>query len=198
MDFTNMTVEELLERRSAIAAEIDAPEADLDALEAEARAINEEIENRRAAENKRNEIRSAVANGDGEVVAEIKEERKNEMTNNEIRSSKEYIDAFANYIKTGKDNECRALLTEMVSGQVPVPTIIEGRVRTAWQRNGLMELVRKTYIPGILKVGFEKSATGAVVHTEGTSAPSEETLTFGVVTMTPESIKKWINCPVAA
>ena len=63
MDFTNMTVEELLERRSAIAAEIDAPEADLDALEAEARAINEEIENRRAAETKRNEIRSAVAGG---------------------------------------------------------------------------------------------------------------------------------------
>ena len=193
MDYTNMTVEELMERRAAIAAEVDAPEADLDALEAEARAINEEIEKRRAAETKRNEIRSAVANGNGNVVAEIKEERKVEMTENEIRSSKEYINAFANYIKTGKDDECRALLTTMVSGQVPVPTIIEGRIRTAWQRNGLMDLVRKTYVRGILKVGFELSASAAVVHTEGSSAPSEETLTFGVVSLTPESIKKWIK-----
>ena len=48
MDIKEMSVEELMERRSAIAAEIDAPEADLDALEAEARSINEEIENRKA------------------------------------------------------------------------------------------------------------------------------------------------------
>lgn len=194
MDFTNMTVEELLERRAAIATEIDAPEADLDALEAEARAIKEEIENRRAAENKRNEIRKSVADGEGEVVAEMKEERKTEMTDNEIRASKEYVNAFANYIKTGEDKECRALLTTLASGgQVPVPTIIEERIRTAWQRNGLMELVRKTYVRGVLKVGFELSATGAVVHTEGSTAPAEETLTLGIVTMTPASIKKWIS-----
>lgn len=116
------------------------------------------------------------------------------MTLDEIRSSKEYIDAFANYIKTGDDSECRAaLLTANVSGQVPVPTIIEGRIRTAWERNGLMDLVRKTYVRGNLKVGFELSATGAVVHTEGSNAPSDETLTFGVVTLTPVSIKKWIK-----
>ena len=193
MDFTNMTVEELLERRNAIASEIDAPDADLDALEAEARAINEETEKRRAAETKRNEIRSAVANGQGEVVAEIKEEREKKMDNMEIRASKEYVDAYANYIKTGKDDECRALLTEIVSGQVPVPTIIESRIRTAWSRLGIMDLVRKTYVRGILKVGFELSASAAAYHTEGTTAPDEETLTFGVVTMTPASIKKWIK-----
>lgn len=116
------------------------------------------------------------------------------MTLEEIRSSKEYIDAFANYIKTGDDKECRAvLLSENVSGQVPVPTIIEGRIRTAWQRLGLMDLVRKTYIRGNLKIGFELSATGAVVHTEGSPAPTDETLTFGVVQLTPASIKKWIK-----
>lgn len=115
------------------------------------------------------------------------------MTIDEVRSSKEYVNAFANYIKTGKDDECRALLTTMVSGQVPVPTIIEGRIRTAWQRNGLMDLVRKTYVPGILKVGFELSADPAYVHTEGSTANTEEALTFGVVSLTPESIKKWIT-----
>ena len=74
MEIRDMTIEELMERRTAIAAEVDAPEADLDALEAEARAINEEIENRKAAETKRNEIRTAVANGNGETKEKFESE----------------------------------------------------------------------------------------------------------------------------
>ena len=196
MNISEMTVEELMERRSAIATEIDAPEADLDALEAEARSINEELENRKNAETKRNEIRNAVAHGEGEVTEKIIEnEERKEMTFDEIRSSKEYIDAYANYIKTGRDDECRAVLktTNVAGGYVPVPTVIEGRIRTAWERNGLMDLVRKTYVRGNLKVGFELSASDAVIHTEGSNAPTDETLTFGVVEMKPESIKKWIK-----
>ena len=193
MEYKEMSVEELTERRSGIAAEIDAPEADLDALEAEARAINEELEARKQAEEIKVETRAAIAEGDvGEVVEEIVEERK-EMTIEEVRSSKEYIDAFANYIKSGDDAECRALLTTLVSGQVPVPQIVEERIRTAWSRLGLLDQVRKTYVRGILKVGFELSATGAYAHTEGTTAVTEEALTFGVVTLTPKSIKKWID-----
>ena len=194
MDIKEMSIEELMERRTAIAAEIDAPEADLDALEAEARSINEEMENRKAAETKRNEIRNAVANGDGETTEKFETEERKTMTLEEIRSSEEYNNAFANYLKTGKDDECRAaLLTENVSGSVPVPKYVEDRIRTAWSRLGLMDLVKKTYIKGNLKVGFELSADGAVVHTEGTTAPSDETLTFGVVELKPESIKKWIK-----
>lgn len=194
MDIKEMSIEELMERRTAIAAEIDAPEADLDALEAEARSINEEMENRKAEETKRNEIRNAVAQGDGEITEKFEIEERKEMTLEEIRSSKEYENAFAEYLKTGKDDECRAaLLTANVSGQVPVPTYVEDRIRTAWQKLGLMDLVRKTYIKGNLKVGFELSADGAVIHTEGSAAPSDETLTFGVVELKPESIKKWIK-----
>lgn len=193
MNINEMTVEELMERRTAIAAEIDAPEADLDALEAEARSINAELESRKAAEEQRNNIRNAVAAGAGEVVAEIKEERKITMTNEEVRASKEYIDAFANYIKTEDDRECRALLTQNVSGVVPVPVIVDEIIRTAWERDGIMSRVRRTFVRGNLKVAFELSATEAVVHTEGTSAPSEESLTLGIVTMIPANIKKWIR-----
>lgn len=193
MNINEMSVEELMERRSAIASEIDAPDADLDALESEARSINEELESRKNAETKRNEIRNAVANGSGETKETFDNEERKEMTLEEIRSSKEYVEAFANYIKTGKDDEVRTLLTTNASGSVPVPVVVEQRIRTAWERSGLMELVRKTYVRGNLKVGFELSATDAVVHTEGSAAPSEETLTFGVVTLTPESIKKWIK-----
>lgn len=193
MEFKEMSIEQLEERRAAIAAELENDDADLDALETEARAIKEELESRKAAEQKRSAIRSAVAKGDGETTQKF-EEREKEMTMEEIRSSKEYVEAFANYIKTGKDDECRALLsTNATGGQVPVPTIIEGRIRTAWQKLGLMDLVKKTYVRGNLKVGFELSADSAVIHTEGSAAASDEALTFGVVTLTPASIKKWIK-----
>lgn len=196
MNFKDMTADELMERRAAIATEIDAPEADLDALEQEARAINEELETRKADEAKRNEIRDAVANGAGETIETIKEEREIPMTINEIRNSKEYVDAFARYIKTGKDEEVRALLTTnaTVSGAyVPVPELVESRIRTAWQKLGIMDLVRKTYAKGILKVGFELSADGALIHNEGTNANAEESLVLGIVSLTPVSIKKWIT-----
>lgn len=112
----------------------------------------------------------------------------------EIRKSAEYANAFANYIKTNNDSECRALLSTNVSGGVvPVPTMVYDIVKTAWEREGIMSRVRKAYIQGNLKVGFEKSATGAVVHTEGAAAPDEETLVLGVVELVPASLKKWIS-----
>lgn len=189
----NKTIDELMERRKQIAEEVNAEDADLDALEAEARSINEEIEKRKANEAKRNEVRSAVANGEGKEINKIESEKRT-MTLEEIRSSKEYINAYANYIKTGKDDECRSLLSENVSGgYVPVPTVTEERIRQAWNKLGILDLVKKTYVKGNLRIGFELSATGAVVHTEGTTAPDAETLTFGIVSMIPANIKKWIK-----
>lgn len=193
MELENMSVEELQARKSAISAEAT-PEADLDALESEVRAINAELETRKAVEAEKAEVRAKVAAGAGSVTETISAEEKKTMTNEEVRRSHEYNVAFANYIKNNDDSECRALLTENVAGgQVPVPSYVEDRVRQAWQRNELMNLVRKTYIKGNLRVGFELSATAATVHTEGSAAPTEETLTLGVVELKPESIKKWIS-----
>lgn len=195
MELKEMTVEELEARKAAIATEVDAPEANLDDLEAEARSINAELEERKAAEAKRVEVRKAVAEGAGEVIRTFeKEERKNEMSDMEVRNSHEYNVAYANYIKTGDDAECRALLTENVSGTVPVASYVEGRVRTAWERDGITSRVRKTFLRGNVKIGYEISADGAVVHTEAAnSAVTEESLVLGIVTLVPQSIKKWIS-----
>jgi HK97 family phage major capsid protein len=85
-------------------------------------------------------------------------------------------------------------LSELVTGgQVPVPSLVEGVISTAWERDEITSRVKKSYIKGILRVGFELSATGAVVHTEGADAPDEETLTLGIVELKPASIKKWIS-----
>lgn len=195
MEINKMTIEELEERKTAIAAELDSPEADLDALEEEVRAIKAELETREKAEAKKAEIRSAVATGEGKTVETIEETRGEEtMTLTEIRNSEEYINAFANYLKNNDDSECRALLsTNVQNGVVPVPEYIEGRIRTAWEQSSIMSLVRKTFVRGNLKIGFELSASGAVVHTEGGPAIDPETLTFGIVTLIPQSIKKLIQ-----
>ena len=198
MEIKEMTIEQLEERLAAIPAELENEGADLDSLEEEVRSIKEEMETRKAAEAQRVEIREQVAAGSGIVTEEIHtEERK--MSEMEIRNSEAYINAYANYIKTNDPKECRALLTENVSGTVPVPDYVLERVRTAWDREGLMQYVRKTYMKGNLKIGFEISATAATNHTEAAnSAVSEESLVLGTVSITPISIKKWIRHDLVA
>lgn len=192
MELKEMSIEELEARKSQIAVEVDAEGVDLDALEEEARAINAEIESRKAAEMQKAEIRSAVAQGQGTIVEVIQKE-ETRMTNMEIRNSKEYIDAFAEYIKTESDAECRALLTENVSGTVPVPEFVYDIVKTAWEREGITSRVRKSYLRGNLKVGFEISGDEAVIHTEGAAEISPENLVLGTVTLVPQSIKKVVQ-----
>ena len=192
-----MTIEQIEERKNAIVAELDNDGADLDALESEMRSLNEEIEARKAEEAKKAEIRSAIANGSvGEVVVEEKivEEKRSMKTNEEIRASKEYVDAFARYLVSEDATEVRSLLSENATGgSVPVPALVDEIVRTAWENNDILARVRRTEIRGNLKVAFERVATAAGVHTEGADAPAEETLKLGIVTMVPASIKKWIR-----
>lgn len=196
----NMTVEQLEARKAEIANEIDSLETveEVNERSAEFDAINAELEARKAMAAKKAEIREAVAKGAGVVIEKI-EERK-EMNTVEVRNSVEYINAYADYIKTGKDEECRALLSTngtsasaSLTGYVPVPEIVEDIVRTAWEKNDILNLVKKTYVQGNLKVAFELSADAAVVHAEGSAAPTEETITLGIVSLIPESIKKWIT-----
>lgn len=194
MEFEKMSIEELETRKAQIAEDCEMEGADLDALTEEIRGINAELETRRNVEAQKAEIRAKVAEGAGVVIQHFEEEKgKPEMTNEEIRNSKEYIDAYAQYIKTGDDKECRTLLTTNASGSVPVPVLVDEIVRTAWERNEILNRVRKTYFRGNLKVAFESAAGAAVAHTEGSTAPSEESLTIGIVTMTPKNIKKWIR-----
>lgn len=196
MNFKEMTVQELTERRSAIAAEIDtADDARLDELTAEARSIKEELETRKAAEQKRAAIRDAVASGDGETVQTFEARKENKkMTDKEIRSSEAYINAYADYIKTNDDRECRALMTLGPSGgTVPVPAYIEDGIRAAWEKSPLLQYVNTMEVRGVVGIGFEVSSTGAEIHEEGEEAPAEEELVIGTVTLVPFTLKKWLR-----
>ena len=199
MELKEMTIEQLEERKAAIVAELDAPEADLDVLESEARSIKEELESRKAEAAKKAEIREAVAVGGGTVTKTFDKEEKKTMTIEEIRSMPSYMDAYANFIKTGRDTECRAILTDNAGnitgkdGPVPVPVIVDEIVRTAWERDEIARRLRRTFFRGNLKVAFELSADPAVIHAEGSGAIDEENLQIGIINMVPQTIKKFVR-----
>ena len=186
----------LEERKAEITFQVteDRSLEELTAFEEELRAIKDEIELRKAEEAERRAKAAAIAEGAGEVKETIEPVEERKMENIEIRNTKEYIDAYAEYLKSNDDKECRALLTENVSGTVPVPEFVYDIVKTAWERDEITRRVRKAYLRGNVKIGFEISADAATKHTEAAnSAVSEESLVLGIVTMTPVSFKKWIS-----
>ena len=195
MEIKSMSIEEVEARTLEIQSEVDsADEARMSELKSELDQLEARKEELRQIAAEAKETREKVAD-DKVAVEERKEviEEVRKMTNSEVCKSAEYRSAFKNYILTGKDAECRALLTENVSGNVPVPEIVYDIIKNAWEKEGIMALVKKTYLKGNLKVGFEISADGAVVHTEGQAAPSAENLVLGIVELVPASIKKWIQ-----
>ena len=190
MEKENITMEQIEKRFAEIKEElVNADASKVEDLKKE----TEELRAKKAElEIELKETRASImeiVNGAGKVV----ESHDEPAEKKEVRASQEYMNAYAEYIKTGDDKECRKLLTTDASGYVPVPVIVDEIVRTAWDNEGILSRVRKTYIKGNLKVAFEKTADGAYVHNEGTTAPTEEALTLGIVTMIPKNIKKWIT-----
>lgn len=200
MEIKNMNIADIEARIAEMKAEIDSAESEEKlkeleesfkeerALLAERKAELESLESRKA-------MAQEIDNGaKAEVVEERKEENKM-VKIEEFRNSKEYVEAFAEYIKSGKDEECRSLLTTNVgaSGTVAVPDSVYEIVKTAWEKSDIMSLVKKLEVAGNMKVQFEISGSDAVIHNEGSGAVSEETLSLGIVTLVPESIKKWVS-----
>lgn len=208
-EISNLGYEELETRKAEIAVETDTAtaemietlSAELDMIEERKLALDKEVEERKKAA-------EAVVAGAGKTIESRKD---NTMTFEEFRNSKAYVDAFANYIKTGKDEECRALIKEYrmpasgdtpspatfmtinaPDGNVPVPAFVENRVKTAWDRDEIFSRITKTFVKGNLKVAVETEADPAVIHAEGTDAPNMEQVTLTVINLVPSTIKKWV------
>ena len=199
-ELNEKTVEELETRQAEIAAmETEGVETEeIEERANELEAIKSELETRKQQTAEEAEIRKAVENGAGETKEHFEEDTK--MTIEELRSSAEYVNAYANYVKSelrGKpdDAELRALLSTNAAsgGQVPVPTLVDDIVRHAWENENILARVKKTGFAGNVKVAFERSADPAYVHAEGATAHTEEALTLGIVEIKPANIKKWIT-----
>lgn len=189
-EIKNATSAQLEQRMAEIRTAMTAEDADLDKLTEEVDAIEERKNALKAAAEKRNSLAARIANGAGKTT-EKHEARK---SNAEVTKSSAYADAYARYMRTGDDTECRSLLTQNVQGgQIPVPDLVPSVIETAWNKNKLLSYVRKTYFKGNVKIAFERSATDASWHVEGAAAPDEETLLLGIVEAKPQTVKKWIT-----
>ena len=193
---------EIEQRTAEIEATLETPEADLDALNEEARRLadeknqlNAQLEELKEQAAKEAEELRKIADGEiGETKEEFNQEEKT-MTDLEIRSSAEYCEAYKKYIITGRDDECRTLMSAnaTVPGDVPVPVLVENIIKTAWESNEFLNRITKTSFRGNLKVPFEKSADPAYIHAEGTTGLTEEDLQLGLVELKPANVKKWIK-----
>lgn len=186
------TLAEIEERRAQIKVEMDKPDADLNALLEEVRSLNENEQEIRASAAADKEKRERIAAGLEGTVTETRTTERNDV---EIRSSQEYIDAFARYLVSEDDKECRALLTVNASsgGTVPVPVFVEAMISTAWEKDDTLSKVTKREFAGNLKIPFEKDTDPAYLHAEGTTAVTEEDLELGIVELKPANIKKWVR-----
>ena len=190
------TIQEIETRKAQILEEMEKDGADLEALQAEMEELRKNAEAIKEAAQKADEIRKAIANGAAGIVVESHIEPRKPANDTEVRASQEYVEAYKKYILTGNAAECRSLLSTnatAATGYVPVPTLVEDIIKTAWESNELLSRVNKTAFRGNLKVPFERSADNAYVHGEGTTGLTEEDLKIGVVELKPENIKKWIK-----
>jgi len=129
MNFKEMTSEELLERRTALVIGMDAEDADLNSIEAEMKSINAELEARKEAEAKKNEIRDLVADGAGEVIKTFEEPTQEEKREMFKVDSIEYRDAWVKSIVNREmSEEERAALT---SAGAVIPTMT---VNAVWDK----------------------------------------------------------------
>ena len=193
MEINEMSMEEIETRMGEISALLETEDANVEELRTETDALIERKNNLIEAAAEKRTLLNKIADAKIEPIAKVETEEERKMENTiELRNTPEYINAYANYIRFNDDREVRALLTENGSGEIQVPSLVYDIVKTAWEREGIMALVRKAYLKGNLRVSFEKSADAAVVHTEGQSVTEEE-LHLGVIQLTPFAIKKWIS-----
>lgn len=208
-------INKLNERKAAIATEIEEKRkafdesdvetreailtTDIPALQSEAENIDKqiaELEETRTKFDEQEKRMSLVKNVETEKV-----EARNEKT--PIVDSPEYAKAWQRSIVTGDEKEVREMLKRDGGGgaslstdtdSIPVPTIMQSYIETAWEKYGkFSRLVSTVSIKGYLSIPVELDAGGAVWHDENAAAPAQEEITFGEILLQPKMIKKWIT-----
>lgn len=181
-----------VETRDAILGEVEELEKEAEEIDKEV----EEVKEVKSTFEEQEERMGLFKNIETEKV----EERAKDMKTN-ILDSDEYKEAWVESVKRS-DNKyaLEVLMRDAPAGMatsndnVPVPTIWQSYVETAWYKYGkFSRLCNKSYIAGYLSIPFEASATGASVHTEGADAPNEEVIELGLIELKPAMLKKWIS-----
>lgn len=188
MELKDMTVEQLEERKVAIRAEIDNEDADLDALESEARSINAELENRKAEEAKKAEIRKAIAEGEGETKKTFKIEERKEMFGIDTI---EYRDAWTKKIVGRELNEEERNALSAAANVIPKMT-----VNAVWdklvKKAELLGKVDVTQFPNYVRFPVATTNNAATSGAVGSSI-TESSDVIGYVDLIPNEYVKLLT-----
>lgn len=176
-----------VEKRDGMLKEVEELKKQVEDIDKQIEAAKQEREKLAAQEKKMSLIGS---------VDEMKVEKRNE--DRSIYASEEYAKAWQHYVLTGDDREARSLETRAgvatTTTNVPIPTLLQGAVETAWAEYGkFSNLCSTTSVKGIWGVPTETAADPAVWHDEGAAASDEESITLGQVLLQPKMINKWIS-----
>lgn len=204
MDFTEMTTAQLLERRTAIVAELDSPSADLDALEQEARDINAEIERRRNDERRRNTLRNLIA-ADG---INVDVQRTFGASGNPcpvpVAASPEYRRAWLKNLAVRQDTPIFGEMTAEERTAFTHSTVNSGSVVPTVIMNRIVELV-ESMSPMLTDATHSNIAQGfgvprhkaitkgdAIGTAEGAANPDDEQDDFDLLSLDGIEIKKHV------
>lgn len=198
MNFENMTVEQLEQRLAAIPGEIDsaADDAALDKLVNERKAITDELEKRRAFEQRRAEARANVANNPYNVV----EKRSTAPAQQSFGvDSPEYRTAFFKVLQRKEltEVEQRAYTTGGgAAAAIPTQTAKE-LVKKMKEVAPLLSEITLLHVAGNVTVATQLTGDDAYLHTEGeTITASTDSLAY--VTLAGYEFAKLVQISKAA
>jgi len=191
MDIKTLSADELLERRAAIGTEIDSPEADLDALETEVRAINEELETRKNNEQKKAEVREAIAKGETPVekiksFSEVKTMEERTFAPDSV----EYRDAYMKNLM-GKPMSIEER-TALSGASYVIPTETLNKIYGKLEENPLIREIDALHIPGYVSVPKATTVYDASWIGMG-SASTDSADAMGTVALTAKKLIKTIE-----
>lgn len=194
MEIKNMTIDQIEARMAEIRTEMDAEGADITALTAEVRAMNDRKEELRKAEDARKELRSMVAAGDGKTVHEFKPKEHEDRTFG--IDSVEYRNAYLKNLQGKELTEIERRAFTVASGATA--TITANRIMDVVRDHAwLLERCTTIYANGKIEYYIEGTNNEAEDHTENAAiTPAADTLTK--ITLTPAEITKMIQVSAAS
>lgn len=184
MEIREMQMEDIEARKAEIAEEIDSEEADLDALTSEVDELNARSAEIKETAEKRSAIIEAVASGEGEVI----EERKEEITMNEVYSvdSMEYRNAWLKSLQGNELNEVEARAYATTDSHTAIPTLVADKFFEKLKKVApMIDEITCMRVAGNLKFVVEGTNNAADKHTENADiSPAGDTIasvTLGIV-----------------
>lgn len=198
MNIEEMTFDDIEERRAQIAEEMNAENADVDALTAEARALLERKTALKAAEKERRKTAEEVASGKLGEVTETHTEPTQEERTMFGKESKEYRDAFIAALVGKETAEQRAILADNTTygDGLALPVALDreiwDQVATAHPIIGDVD-VRRTGVA----IKVTKMTPAAITKKMDSAVSTEQTFTSAEVTLVGADYHTYVNLSYA-